>query len=74
MKTACSKSGKIEIFGKGLAHGFCPKLAIFPSFVFRQYGPGKSVLRYSRRKKKSVVGYKNRKFIKWKNLLFLQRG
>ena len=51
MKTACSKSGKIDIFGKGLTHGFCPKLAIFPSFVFRQYRPGKSVLRYSRTKK-----------------------
>ena len=32
IKTACSKSGKIAIFAKGLTHGFGPKLAIFPSF------------------------------------------
>ena len=51
IKTASSKSGKIEIFAKGLTHGFGLKLAIFPSFVFRQYRPGKSVLRYSRTEK-----------------------
>ena len=38
-------------FCKGLTHGFSPKLAIFPCFVFRKYRPGKSVLRYSRTKK-----------------------
>ena len=46
------KKLKIEIFAKGLTHGFGPKLAIFPSFVFRQYRPGKCVLRYSRTKKR----------------------
>ena len=51
-KTASSKSGKIEIFAKGLTHGFGLKLAIFPSFVFRQYKPGKCVLRYCRTKKR----------------------
>ena len=51
IKTASSISGKIEIFAKGLTHGFGPKFAIFPCFVFRQYRPGKSVLRYSRTKK-----------------------
>ena len=34
IKTACSKSGKIEIFAKELTHGFGLKLAIFPSFFF----------------------------------------
>ena len=48
IKTTSLKSGKISIFPKGLTHGFGPKLAIFPSFVFRQYRPGKCVLRYSR--------------------------
>ena len=33
-------------------HGFGSKLAIFPSFVFRQYIAGKGVLRYSRTKKR----------------------
>ena len=47
-----SKSRKIEIFPKGLTIGFCPKMAIFPTFFFRQYRPGKCVLRYSRRHKR----------------------
>ena len=46
------KKLKIEIFAKRLTHGFGPKLAIFPCFVFRQYRPGKCVLRYSRTKKR----------------------
>ena len=45
------KSRKIVIFPKGLTHGFGQKLAIFPPFFFRQYRPGKCVLRYSRTKK-----------------------
>ena len=28
------KSRKIEIFSKGLAHGFCTKMAIFPTLFF----------------------------------------
>ena len=38
------KSRNIAVFAKGLTHCFGPKFAIFPSFVFRQYKPGKSVL------------------------------
>ena len=26
------RKSKIDIFPKGLAHGFCPKMAIFPTF------------------------------------------
>ena len=43
---------KIEIFSKGLTHGFGPKMAIFLSFFFRQYRPGKCLLWYSRKKKR----------------------
>ena len=39
IKTRSSKSQKTEIFLKGLVHDFCQKLAIFPSFYFRQYTP-----------------------------------
>ena len=39
-------------FPKELVHGFCRKLPIVPSFLFRQYGPGKYVLWYSKMKKK----------------------
>ena len=31
-KTRSSKSGKIDIFAKGLTHGFGPKMAIFSTF------------------------------------------
>ena len=30
-----------DIFPKGLAHGFVPKMAILPPFFFRQYRAGK---------------------------------
>ena len=33
-KNSKFKSGKIEIFGKRLTHGFSLRLAIFPSFSF----------------------------------------
>ena len=47
-----SKSRKIDICPKGLTHSFGPKLAIFPTFFFLQYWPGKWLLRYSRTKKR----------------------
>ena len=34
IKTRISKRGKIDIFQKGLTHGFGPKMAIFPTFFF----------------------------------------
>ena len=34
IKTWSSKSRKIDIFPKGLSHGFGPKMAIFPPFLF----------------------------------------
>ena len=52
IKTRSSKSRKIDIFPKGLTHSFGPKMAIFPTFFFRQYRPGKCLLRYSRTKKR----------------------
>ena len=52
IKTRSSKSRKIDIFPKGLTHGFGPKMGIFPTFFFRQYRPGKCLLRYSRTKKR----------------------
>ena len=49
-KRASLKSQKIDIFPKGLTHGFCPKMAIFQTCFFRQYRAGKCLLRYSRTK------------------------
>ena len=51
-KTKSLKSLKIDIFPNGLTHGFGPKMAIFPIAFFRQYKPGKCLLRYSRTKKR----------------------
>ena len=51
IKPKSSKSPKIDIFPRGLTHGFSPKMAIFPTFLFREYRPGKCLLRYSRTKK-----------------------
>ena len=47
LKKRSSKSGKIDVFPKGLTHGCGPKMAISPTFFFRQYRPGKCLLRYS---------------------------
>ena len=46
------KKSKNWHFSKGLTHGFGPKMAIFPTFFFRQYRQGKCLLRYSRTKKR----------------------
>ena len=43
-RKSVSKSRKIDIFPKGLTHGFGLKMAIFPTFFFRQYRPGKGIL------------------------------
>ena len=51
-KKRSSKIRKIEIFPKGLTHGFGPKMAIFSIFFFRLYRPGKCLLRYHRTKKR----------------------
>ena len=50
IKTRSSKSPKIDIFPKGLTHDFGPKMAIFPTFYFRQCRPGECFLRYSKKK------------------------
>ena len=72
IKTRSSKSRKLEIFPKRLTHGFVPKIAIFPSLFFRQYGLGKYLLRHSRTKKASL-GYQ-KKVEQVRKLTFFQRG
>ena len=52
VKTKSSKSQKIEIFPKGLVHGFGQILVIFPEFDFKENDPEKCLLGYSRRKKR----------------------
>ena len=38
LKTGSSKSWKIDIFPKGLTHGFDPKMAIFPTCFLGNVG------------------------------------
>ena len=68
-----SKSQKIDIFPKGLSHGFCPKMAIFPTFK------GEAILA----RKMSFTIFQNEKtpfqaikknVRKVKKLTFFQRG
>ena len=35
IQTRSSKSRKIDIFSKGLTHGFGPKMAVFPTFFYQ---------------------------------------
>ena len=46
IKTRSSKSRKIDIFPKVLTHGLGPRMASFLTFSFREYRPGKCLLRY----------------------------
>ena len=41
IKTRSSKSRKIDVFPKGLTHGFGPKMAIFQTFFFQAVQPRK---------------------------------
>ena len=51
-KPKLQKDPKIDIFPKGLTHGFNQKMAFFQPFFFRQYSSGKCLLRYSRTEKR----------------------
>ena len=54
IESKSSKNRKIDIFPKGLTHGFGPKTAIFATVLFRQHRQGKCLLRYSRTKKRPL--------------------
>ena len=70
IKTRSSKSRKINIFSKGLDHGFGPKVAIFPNvFFFGNIGK-ENVFHDILAQKIAFLGYKNKKFKKSKNWHF----
>ena len=60
------KKSKIDIFPKGLTHGFRPKIVIFPSFFFDSIGQ-ENVFYDIQQRKNAFLGYKNKKFKKSKN-------
>ena len=64
---------KIDIFPKGLTHGFGPKMAIFStSFLLSNIGP-ENVFYDILERKNAFLGYKNKKVQKVKKLTFFRR-
>ena len=61
IKTRSSKSRKIDIFPKGLTHGFGPKMAIIPTVFLGNFGH-ENVFYYILERKNAFLGYKNKKF------------
>ena len=66
MKKRTSKSQEIDIFQKGLTHGFAQKLAIFPSFFLGNIGQ-ENVFYDILERKNAFLGNKNKKFKKSEN-------
>ena len=73
LKTSIYKSPKICIFPKRLIHGFCPKLDIFPTLVFVQYGSLKLIDEVLERKWSHFRVEKYR-FKRARKFAFFQRG
>ena len=63
------KKSKNWHFSKGVTHGLGPKVAIFRTFFFRQYGQ-ENVFYDIVERKNAFVGYKNKKFKQSKNWHF----
>ena len=61
MKTRSLKSRKIEIFPKGLTHGFGPEMAIFPTFFLASTGQ-ENIFKDILEREKAFLGYKKKKF------------
>ena len=58
MKTRSSKCRKIDIFPKGLTHGFGPKMANFPTFYFLGNIGQKNVFYVILERENAFLGYK----------------
>ena len=69
IETRSWKSRKIDIFPNGLTHGFCPKMAIFPTFFLGNIEQ-ENVFYDILERKNAFLGYKNKKFKKSKNWHF----
>ena len=65
-----SKNREIDIFSKGLTHGFGPKKAIFPIFFFLVKIGRENVFYDILERKDAFLDYKNKKFKKSKNCRF----
>ena len=72
IKTRRSKDRKIDIFPKGLTHGFGPKMALCLTYFLGNIGQ-KHVFYNILGWKNAFLGYKNTKFQKWKYWHFSKR-
>ena len=72
MKKRSSKSRNIDVFPKGLTHGFGPKMTIFSSFFLGNIGQ-ENVFYDIQEQKNAFLGYKNKKFKTSKNDIFPKR-
>ena len=61
----------MDIFPKGLTHGFGAKMAIFPNFLLGNIGH-ENVFYDILERKNAFLGYKNNKFKKSKNWHFFK--
>ena len=68
-KQQVENSRKIDIFQKGLTHGFGPKMIIFPTFFLGNIGQ-KNVFYDILEGKNAFLAYKKKKFKKSKNWRF----
>ena len=73
IKTKISKSRKIDIFRKGLTHGFGEKWPFFQIFFLGNIGE-ENVFYDILEGKTAFLGNKNKKFKKIEKLTFCQRG
>ena len=72
IKNRSPKSRKIDIFYKGLTHGFGPKMAIFPNFFFLGIVGQENIVNDILERKNAFLGYKNKKSKKSQNWHFSQ--
>ena len=66
IKTKRSNSRETDIFPKGLAHDFGPKMAIFPTFFVDNIGQ-ENVFYDILERENAFLGYKNKKLKMSKN-------
>ena len=65
-KNKMFKSGKIDIFQKGLTDGFGPKMGMCSTFFLGSIRQ-KNVVYDILERQDAFLGYKNKEFKKWKN-------
>ena len=73
IKRKSLKSRKIDIFLKGLTHGFGPKITIFPTFFFGNRDQ-ENVFYDIPERKNAFLGYKKQEVQKVEKLTFFWRG